>query len=103
MTNITVETPDALQKNLDKIMLKIAHRAERKFEAQGLSREYTEWFIDIDLTHSKCPLDLRGLLNAKEQDFMHDLAGIYNHLNRQTMELENYFVPRYARSNHPVK
>jgi len=40
---------------------------------------------------------LKGLLQAENFDFLHDVIGIVNHLNRETGELEDYFVPRYAR------
>ena len=37
------------------------------------------------------------LLNAPVFDYMHDINGIYQHLNRRTYKLENGFWPRYAK------
>ena len=37
------------------------------------------------------------LLNAPLFDFMHDINGINQHLNRRTYKLENGFWPRYAK------
>ena len=36
------------------------------------------------------------LLNAPALDFIHDLNGINQHLNRNTYKLEDGFCPRYA-------
>ena len=37
------------------------------------------------------------LLNASVFDFMHDINGINQHLNRRTYKLEDGFWPRYAK------
>ena len=37
------------------------------------------------------------LLNAPVFDFMHDINGINQHLNRRTYKLEDGFWPRYAK------
>ena len=37
------------------------------------------------------------LLNAPALDFMHDINGINQHLNRRTYKLEDGFWPRYAK------
>jgi hypothetical protein len=42
------------------------------------------------------PLYLRELLNAPPFDFAHDIYGIRRHLNRETGQLANCFVPRYS-------
>ena len=39
------------------------------------------------------------LLNAPALDFMHDINGINQHLNRNTYKLEDGFCPRYAKQN----
>lgn len=54
--------------------------------------------MDLEVCHCNgCPLDLAGLLQApRDFDFMHDVAGIFRHLNRSTGELEGLFQPRYA-------
>jgi len=52
--------------------------------------------MDIEKVHENCPLNLTKLLNADDGNFGHDIAGIYSNLNRQSGELENCFLPRYA-------
>ena len=37
------------------------------------------------------------LLNAPALDFMHDINGINQHLNRNTYKLEDGFCPRYVK------
>ena len=39
----------------------------------------------------------KELLNAPVFDFMHDINGINQHLNRRTYKLEDGFWPRYAK------
>jgi hypothetical protein len=35
-------------------------------------------------------------MNAKNDDFLHDMMGIKLNINRKTKELEGCFVPRFA-------
>lgn len=56
--------------------------------------------IDIAIVHQATPLNLEGLLKARRQDFLHDVVGIINHLNRETGELEDLFSPRYTEACH---
>lgn len=62
--------------------------------------------LDMDLcaVHCNgCPLDLEGLLQAPESDFVHDIMGIRQHLNRDTGELTGGFFPRYAKREEEVQ
>ena len=53
--------------------------------------------MDVTACHlNSYPLRLADLLTAKAGDFSHDVFGIHRHINRETGELENCFVPRYA-------
>lgn len=53
--------------------------------------------MDVTATHANgCPLKLTELEAAPDFDFAHDLCGIRHHLNRETGELMDYFLPRYA-------
>lgn len=62
------------------------------------NRSRMDLLMDITATHcNKCPLKLEELLNAEDFDFMHDLIGIQTNLDRSTGELQNCFVPRYAK------
>ena len=52
--------------------------------------------MDIEYVHEICPLRLRELLESDDLDFAHDMLGIYKHFNRETRQLENGFIPRFA-------
>jgi len=56
--------------------------------------------LDMDLTacHTHgCPLDLDHMAQASRADLMHDIAGIHRHLDRTTGQLQDCFVPRFAK------
>lgn len=76
----------------------IAHRAvilAAEKTAQDLSS--TQVILAVALAHEKQPINLVGLLHAKDFDFIHDVWGIMRHINYATGELEDCFLPRYAR------
>lgn len=70
----------------------IAQRAINEFGGNMLNCE-----MDIKAAHLHIPLDLDRLLTADRSNFGHDLFGIQEHLNRKTGEIENHFLPRYAK------
>lgn len=56
--------------------------------------------MDITACHANgCPLKLRELLAAEDFNFAHDVFGIRRHLNRETAQLGDYFMLRFARGN----
>ena len=67
--------------------------------AQEVGADYSIMDIDMDVTAthaSGCPLKLKELASAPDFDFAHDVFGIRRHLNRETGQLEDCFLPRYA-------
>lgn len=53
--------------------------------------------MDLTACHlNGCQLQLTKLLDAEIGDFLHDVMGITRHINRETGQLEDCFVPRYA-------
>jgi hypothetical protein len=59
--------------------------------------------MDISACHSNgCPLRLADLLAAKNFDFMHDVAGIHNNIDRETGKLKGNFLPRYHKREIPI-
>ena len=52
--------------------------------------------MDLAAIHYHTPLDLAGLLQASDHDFMHDLNGIRDNIDRDTGKLRTYFHPRFA-------
>ena len=75
------------------IIVKICERAENMGIEQ---KDRLTLIMDIENTHNSMGLNLRGLLEADELNFSHDIVGIQTHINRDTKELEDFFVPRYA-------
>lgn len=59
------------------------------------SRQTTE--MDITAVHCNCGgLRLHDLINAQKFDFIHDIAGITRHLDRDKIKLTGCFLPRFA-------
>ena len=52
--------------------------------------------MDLEYANDGIPLDLDKFLSFDRGDFAHDMFGIRRHLNRESKELENSFVPRCA-------
>lgn len=74
----------------------ICTRAQALFRSLNVKRSPLEIRMDISAVHAKVPLRLDAFASADDFNFNHDIGGIYRHLNRQTGELENFFVPRFA-------
>jgi hypothetical protein len=73
----------------------IAKRAVAMAEKNGI--KYKMMDADMDITACHCNgnrLDLNKLLNADDFNFAHDVFGILHHINRETGQLQNCFVPR---------
>ncbi len=76
----------------------IARRASDMLAEQNTTRDVLS--IDMDITATHCngnPLRLADLLAADDFNFMHDVAGIYRHLDRETGSLMDHFSPRFSR------
>ena len=75
------------------IIVKICERAENLGIEQN---DRLTLIMDIENTHDSVGLNLQGLLEADDMNFKHDIVGIQQHINRDTKELEDFFLPRYA-------
>jgi hypothetical protein len=83
------------------LITRIADRANDLAGRLGLrgKRGYAlrDAMMDITAAHANGrPLDLAGLLAAKDGDFAHDVFGIRRHIDRNTGQLMDCFVPRFA-------
>lgn len=76
---------------------KIAARASQLAREVGLQYPHSDVFMDIAHVHEICPLRLSELAEADDGNFGHDVFGIYRHFNRQTLKIENCFLPRFAK------
>lgn len=74
----------------------IADRAE----ASGMTGPHYDrltLLMDVTACHANgCALDLQRLYEADGFNFAHDVAGIARHMDRETGQLRNCFVPRFA-------
>lgn len=55
--------------------------------------------IHMDITACHCsgnPLRLQDMLDADDFNFAHDFFGINRHIDRETGEMMNHFVPRFT-------
>ena len=77
---------------------KIANRALELAEKAGVAGyEKQTLMMDLEACHCNgCPLELEKLLAARDGDFGHDVFGIARKMNRETGELTDCFLPRYA-------
>ncbi len=85
-----------LTKDEFETIVKICERAE------GLNIAPEDRFTlinDIRITHESMGLNLKELLKADDLNFSHDVVGIQTHINRETREIDDFFVPRYARGS----
>jgi hypothetical protein len=82
----------SLTKEERSLILQIAQRAAR----EG-SLDVLDTILDLELTHSKVfRLDLKRFLLAPSADFLHDITGISNSLDRDGAKFTSLFLPRYA-------
>lgn len=79
------------------IIGKIADRAKIMFAQVQNPRNKIEIVMDLTVVHAnQYPLKLQGLLEADDSNFSHDVGGIYRYLDRDTGQLRDCFVPRFA-------
>lgn len=57
--------------------------------------------MDLEAVDQELDMDWQALLDAKDGDFLHDVVGIHNHMDRSTALLADCFLPRYARAQEP--
>jgi uncharacterized protein DUF6874 len=79
------------------IIRKIAARAVAEAQRNGVQYSMMTATMDITATHANGnPLKLQELLEADAVTFAHDVFGIRHHIDRDTGQLKNCFVPRLS-------
>ncbi|QPJ61677.1 MAG: hypothetical protein G3M70_07170 [Candidatus Nitronauta litoralis] len=80
------------------LMEKILKRAEPLFENKINPEEITTHIgMNLRAVHAVCPLDFRKLHGFNDFSFAHDIIMIDMKLNKETGELEEFFLPRCAK------
>lgn len=74
----------------------IVDRADEMYRENGPPRDKIQIEMDVHCVHTRVGLRLEELLRADDFNFSHDIGGIERHLNRETGELEDHFLPRFA-------
>ena len=77
-------------------MLTIAKIAKRAEDKGLLMFDRMSLIMDIENAHRQFNLKLNEWLKANDLDFSHDIVGIQQNINRETKQVENCFLPRYA-------
>lgn len=52
--------------------------------------------MDLNCCMTLFDLRLEDFLNADDFNFSHDIIGIQKNLNRETKNMDNFFLPRFA-------
>lgn len=74
----------------------IVDRASEMYKENGPERPRLDIEMDVHAVHTSVGLRLDDLLRADDFNFSHDIGGIARHLNRETGELEDHFLPRFC-------
>ena len=82
-----------MKEKLD-LMCQIADRA------QELGAEHNDritFMLDMECADKAFNMDWKGLLMADDFNFVHDVCGIQNHVDRKNKQMSNRFLPRFAK------
>ena len=76
------------------LYVKICEKAEQ----MGYDGKRHTLMMDIESADKKFNLRLEEMLNADAENFVHDIQGIIDNINRETFPATDFgfFVPRYA-------
>lgn len=85
---------DKMVKNEHMTIVEIAKRAESH---GALMFDRLSLIMDLEVAHEQFNLDLESLLSADDTNFLHDVIGIQNNIDRKKKEVVNCFVPRYSK------
>lgn len=99
--NQTDTIADALANTSKKDMVVISKIAVRAVElARGMgvnSLEALDLSMDLIVANRSNPMNLHRLFEADAPNFVHDVFGIRNHLDRNSGDLLDCFSPRFSK------
>ena len=85
------------EKETLKTQLECCARLER-MGIQPASYSRMDMMMTLEFASQETAIDFAGLAAARNSDFIHDMLGMWAHMDRQTCKLQNCFSPRYARA-----
>jgi hypothetical protein len=77
-----------------KLITKIIERAEN----MGFEFDRMTLNMDLRFVDDSIGLRLEDFLDGTDDGFAHDILGIQKNFNRETKEMDNFFLPRFAKS-----
>lgn len=97
---VSFETTEVENKAIRKITKRVARIRRDAVKAKLLPESFddvTTIVMDVVAAHCNgCPLKLEDLLDASDFNFIHDVFGINEHMDRKTGRLLHHFLPRFA-------
>ena len=78
-------------------MLKMMEVAKRADEMNLLISDRMNFVMDLKVADKYFELDLDRLLTVDDSDLIHDVLGIQKNINRESMIIENQFLPRITK------
>ncbi len=86
-----------VSKSDHELIVEIARRASVMAKSYGDEYLQRDAMMDLTATHANgCKLRLLELVDAPKFDFAHDVFGIRRHIDRNTGQMQDCFLPRYA-------
>ena len=77
------------------LISEIANRGLKLSFNNGLTPvKKLDLMMDIEYANDETPLDLEKFLAFDDGNFAHDIIGIYENFNRETLTMDNSFSPR---------
>lgn len=79
------------------LIVAIATRAVKLAKESDIELNLLHVAMNVTACHANgCPLRLQDLLEADDFNFIHDIVGIDNYIDRTTGKLTGFFEPRFA-------
>ena len=85
-----------LSKRDQEIVAQIVKRALPLVERAGFKSTAQDVEMDVIAAHRIIGLRLLDLATTDDANFGHDVLGIVRYLDRETLEMKDFFVPRFA-------
>ena len=79
----------------------VVERSREMFAKFGHRIDVLSLRMDLAAVNAVIPLDFAKLANFDNPNLLHDVGGIIKHMNRETGDLEDCFIPRCVATSVP--